>query len=138
MKMVITIGDGDRPSLVQRIMDKGNNTLIIDGRTIDESEWKGTGSYNFSKNGKYYAIAKAPSNYLGELTLKQVSLYDYAIVPAVSNVDILTTINAIFPIGSVYTTTNASNPSTYFPGTNWDSLGVFGMREDVYFYKRVG
>lgn len=138
MKMVLTIGDADKPSLVQRIKDGGNNSLVIDGRTVDPADWQGTGSYNFDKNGKHYSIKKASSSYQGELTLKKVTDYDYEIVPAVSNVDVITTLNAIFPIGSVYTTTNASNPSTYFPGTNWDSLGSFGMREDVYFYKRVG
>ena len=138
MKMVLTIGDADRPSLVQRIKDGGNNSLVIDGRTVDPSDWQGTGSYTFDKNGKHYAIKKASSSYQGELTLKKVTDYDYEIVPAVSNVDIITTLNAIFPIGSVYLSTSSTMPDNYFPGTTWSRLGVFGMSENVYYYKRTG
>lgn len=138
MKMILTIGDADKPSLVQRIKDGGNNSLVIDGRTVDPADWQGTGSYNFDKNGKHYSIKKASSSYQGELTLKKVTDYDYEIVPAVSNVDIITTLNAIFPIGSVYLSTSSTMPDNYFPGTTWSRLGVFGMSEDVYYYKRTG
>jgi hypothetical protein len=138
MKMVLTIGDAYKPSLVQRIKDGGNNSLVIDGRTVDPADWRGTGSYNFDKNGKHYSIKKASSSYQGELTLKKVTDYDYEIVPAVSNVDVITTLNAIFPIGSVYLSTSSTMPDTYFPGTTWSRLGVFGMSEDVYYYKRTG
>ena len=138
MKMVLTIGDANKPVLVQRIKDSGNNSLVIDDRTVDPSDWKGTGSYNFSKNGMNYAIKKASASYQGELTLKKVTDYDYEIVPAVSNVDIITTLNAIYPIGSVYLSTSPTMPDDYFPGTTWSRLGVFSMSEDVYYYKRTG
>lgn len=117
MKNTLIINDNGVLQMASSI-DDGTNALIVNGTTIPTSDWIGTGDYTFTINSVTYTIAKAP-NSTGNYQLIKDDDTEFHFARAYSKRDEL--INLIYPVGSIYMSVNAVDPSTLFGGT-WEKI----------------
>ena len=129
MKNILLIDDNGVLQMASSI-DDGTNALIVNGTTIPTTDWIGSGDYTFTINSVTYTIAKAP-NSTGNYQLIKDDETEFHFARAYSKRDEL--INMIYPVGSIYMSVNAVDPSTLFGGT-WEKIkDVFLLASgDVY------
>ena len=117
MKNILLIDDNGVLQMASSI-DDGTNALIVNGTTIPTTDWIGSGDYTFTINSVTYIIAKAP-NSTGNYQLIKDDETEFHFARAYSKRDEL--INLIYPVGSIYMSVNAVDPSTLFGGT-WEQI----------------
>ena len=117
MKNTLIINDNGVLQMASSI-DDGTNALIFNGTTIPTSDWIGSGDYTFTINSVTYTITKAP-NSTGNYQLIKDDETEFHFARAYSKRDEL--INLIYPVGSIYMSVNAVDPSTLFGGT-WEKI----------------
>ena len=117
MKNILLIDDNGVLQMASSV-DDGTNALIVNGTTISTSDWIGTGDYTFTIGTVTYTIAKAP-NSTGNYQLIKDDETEFHFARAYSKRDEL--INMIYPVGSIYMSVNAVDPSTLFGGT-WEQI----------------
>ena len=117
MKNILLIDDNGVLQMASSI-DDGTNALIVNGTTIPTTDWIGSGDYTFTINSVTYTIAKAP-NSTGNYQLIKDDETEFHFARAYSKRDEL--INLIYPVGSIYMSVNAVDPSTLFGGT-WEQI----------------
>ena len=117
MKNILLIDDSGVLQMASSI-DDGTNALIVNGTTIPTSDWIGDGDYTFTINSVTYTIMKAP-NSTGNYQLIKDDETEFHFARAYSKRDEL--INLIYPVGSIYMSVNAVDPSTLFGGT-WEKI----------------
>ena len=117
MKNILLIDDNGVLQMASSI-DDGTNALIVNGTTIPTTDWIGSGDYTFTINSVTYTIAKAP-NSTGNYQLIKDDETEFHFARAYSKRDEL--INLIYPVGSIYMSVNAVDPSTLFGGT-WEKI----------------
>lgn len=99
-------------------IDDGTNALIVNGTTIPTTDWIGSGDYTFTIGTVTYTIMKAP-NSTGNYQLIKDSETEFHFARAYSKREEL--MNLIYPVGSIYMSVNATDPSTLFGGT-WEKI----------------
>lgn len=117
MKNTLIINDNGVLQMASSI-DDGTNALIVNGTTIPTSDWIGSGDYTFTINSVTYTIMKAP-NSTGNYQLIKDDETEFHFARAYSKRDEL--INLIYPVGAIYMSVNAVDPSTLFGGT-WEKI----------------
>lgn len=99
-------------------IDDGTNSFYINDDEIPELYWIGTGGYIFTIGNVTYTIMKAP-NSTGNYQLIKDSETEFHFARAYSKREEL--MNLIYPVGSIYMSVNAVDPSTLFGGT-WEKI----------------
>lgn len=98
--------------------DDGTNKFYINGSEIPVADWIGTGYYVYTVDGIDITFEKAPSGG-GNFQLIQDDDYQFHFAKVLSKRDEL--INLIYPVGSIYMSTNSTSPGTLFGGT-WEQI----------------
>ena len=117
MKNILLIDDNGVLQMASSI-DDGTNALIVNGTTIPTTDWTGSGDYTFTIGTVTYTIAKAP-NSTGNYQLIKDSETEFHFARSYSKREEL--MNLIYPVGSIYMSANAVDPSTLFGGT-WEKI----------------
>lgn len=99
-------------------LNDGTNALVINDVEIDSSEWVGSGYYTTTVNGYALSIAKVPS-LTGNIILVQDTAYNYSLLRTSGMQPGL--LDTIYPVGSIYMSVNAVNPSILFGGV-WEQI----------------
>lgn len=99
-------------------LNDGTNTLVINDVEIDSSEWVGSGYYTTTVNGYTLSIAKVLS-LVGNVILVQDTAYNYSLLRTSGMQPGL--LDTIYPVGSIYMSVNAVNPSILFGGV-WEQI----------------
>ena len=107
MKNIILITE-DGEQLISST-DDGTNQLIINDTVIPSVDWVGTGTYTDTIHGHSISIDKAP-DLDGIIQLVKLSTYNYALKKAKTQ-------QGLYPVGSCYTTSVNTDPSSYLGGS---------------------
>ena len=99
-------------------LNDGTNALVINDVEIDSSEWVGSGYYTTTVNGYTLSIAKVPS-LTGNVILVNDTAYNYSLLRTSGMQPGL--LDTIYPVGSIYMSVNAVNPSILFGGV-WEQI----------------
>jgi len=121
MRMSLTTDD-NKPILLQRTEDGGNNSLYINGEKIPPSQWvQGVNGawFTITCGNATYRFLKASQN-VGNLTLRVVDDYTYAIEPARQATGAAyLTLNQVYPVGAIFISAVQIDIEALFPGTVW-------------------
>ena len=113
MKNILLIDDNGVLQMASST-DDGTNSLFVNDTEIPTTDWIGSGDYTFTINSVTYTIAKAP-NSTGNYQLIKDDDTEFHFARAYSKRQEL--INLIYPVGAIYMSVNAVDPSTLFGGT---------------------